>query len=83
MCGRLTEKADGFAFGVVALEVVSGRPNSYSSSEDETFYLLEWVWHHICLLPSKFYFLVCMNEPVLVKGRSYLTKCICCKVDDQ
>ncbi|KAK0596069.1 hypothetical protein LWI29_012545 [Acer saccharum] len=45
MRGHLTEKTDVFAFGVVALEVVSGRPNSDSSLDREQVYLLEWVWH--------------------------------------
>nr|XP_043618894.1 probable LRR receptor-like serine/threonine-protein kinase At1g56140 [Erigeron canadensis] len=45
MRGRLTEKADVFGFGVVALEIISGRPNSDSSLEDEKMYLLEWVWN--------------------------------------
>ncbi|GLT60028.1 hypothetical protein SLA2020_328170 [Shorea laevis] len=45
MRGHLTEKTDVFAFGVVALEVVSGRPNSDSSLEGEKMYLLEWAWH--------------------------------------
>ncbi|XP_054789731.1 probable LRR receptor-like serine/threonine-protein kinase At1g56140 isoform X3 [Prosopis cineraria] len=44
MRGRLTEKADVFSFGVLALEIVSGRPNSDSSLEEEKMYLLEWVW---------------------------------------
>ncbi|KAH7860712.1 hypothetical protein Vadar_017095 [Vaccinium darrowii] len=44
MRGRLTEKADVFGFGVVALEIVSGRPNSDSSLEEEKIYLLEWAW---------------------------------------
>ena len=43
MRGHLTEKADVFGFGVVALEVVSGRPNSDSSLEEDKIYLLEWV----------------------------------------
>lgn len=43
MRGHLTEKADVFGFGVVALEIVSGRPNSDSSLEEERIYLLEWV----------------------------------------
>jgi len=47
MRGHLTEKADIFSFGVVALELVSGRPNSDSSLEGEKVYLLEWV----CILP--------------------------------
>ncbi|KAG6500487.1 hypothetical protein ZIOFF_040332 [Zingiber officinale] len=42
--GHLTEKADVFAFGVLALEVVSGRPNS-DRLDHETVYLLEWVWN--------------------------------------
>ena len=43
MRGYLTEKADVFAFGVVALELVSGRPNSNSNLEEEKIYLLGWV----------------------------------------
>ncbi|CAJ1978518.1 unnamed protein product [Sphenostylis stenocarpa] len=45
--GHLTEKADVFAFGIVALEIVSGRSNSDSimeTEEKETF-LLEWAWN--------------------------------------
>ncbi|KAK1367266.1 putative LRR receptor-like serine/threonine-protein kinase [Heracleum sosnowskyi] len=38
----LTEKADVFGFGVVALEVVSGRSNSDSTFDDDYIYLLEW-----------------------------------------
>ncbi|XP_077253402.1 putative LRR receptor-like serine/threonine-protein kinase At1g56140 [Tasmannia lanceolata] len=45
MRGHLTEKADVFAFGVVALEVISGRPNAESSLDEEKIYLLEWVWY--------------------------------------
>ncbi|KAH7859789.1 hypothetical protein Vadar_005486 [Vaccinium darrowii] len=45
MRGHLTEKADVYGFGVVALEIVSGRPNSDSSLEEEKIYLLEWAWH--------------------------------------
>lgn len=43
MRGHLTEKADVFGFGVVALEIVSGRPNSDPSLEQDKVYLLEWV----------------------------------------
>ncbi|KAL0407100.1 UNVERIFIED_CONTAM: putative LRR receptor-like serine/threonine-protein kinase [Sesamum latifolium] len=42
--GRLTEKADTFSFGVVALEIISGRPNSDLALEDDKMYLLKWVW---------------------------------------
>lgn len=43
MRGHLTEKADVFGFGVVALEIVSGRANSDSRLEEDRIYLLEWV----------------------------------------
>jgi len=43
MRGHLTEKADVFGFGVVALEIVSGRTNSDESLEEDKIYLLEWV----------------------------------------
>ncbi|XP_038970403.1 probable LRR receptor-like serine/threonine-protein kinase At1g56140 [Phoenix dactylifera] len=45
MRGHLTEKADVFGFGVVVLEVLSGRPNSDQSLEAEKVYLLEWAWN--------------------------------------
>lgn len=41
--GLLTEKADVFGFGVVALEIVSGRPNFCNNLDNEKIYLLEWV----------------------------------------
>lgn len=41
--GRLTEKADVFGFGVVALEIVSGKPNIYNTPDGEMIYLLETV----------------------------------------
>ncbi|KAK8664498.1 hypothetical protein V6N13_084287 [Hibiscus sabdariffa] len=44
MRGHLSEKVDVFGFGVVALEIISGRPNSDSTLEDDRIYLLEWVW---------------------------------------
>lgn len=43
MRGHLTEKADVFSFGVVALEIISGRANSDNSLDMEKIYLLEWV----------------------------------------
>ncbi|XP_039041185.1 probable LRR receptor-like serine/threonine-protein kinase At1g56140 isoform X2 [Hibiscus syriacus] len=44
MRGHLSEKVDVFSFGVVALEIMSGRPNSDKRLEDDRVYLLEWVW---------------------------------------
>ncbi|KAL7087491.1 hypothetical protein ACP275_13G071000 [Erythranthe tilingii] len=40
MRGHLTDKADIYSFGVVLLELISGRSNS--SSRDPSFDLLEW-----------------------------------------
>ncbi|KAK9904542.1 hypothetical protein M0R45_000624 [Rubus argutus] len=45
MRGHLTQKIDVFSFGVVALEIVSGRPNFDQSLADEMVYLLEWAWN--------------------------------------
>ncbi|KAK9227025.1 hypothetical protein WN943_012074 [Citrus x changshan-huyou] len=45
MRGHLTEKADVFSFGVVALEIISGRANSDNSLDMEKIYLLEWAWN--------------------------------------
>lgn len=44
MRGHLTEKVDVFAFGVVALELVSGRSNCDSALGREEMYLLDWAW---------------------------------------
>ncbi|KAI3844308.1 hypothetical protein MKW92_027574, partial [Papaver armeniacum] len=44
LLGHLTEKADIFGFGVVALEIVSGRPNSGTTMDQDKMYLLEWAW---------------------------------------
>jgi hypothetical protein len=43
MRGHLTEKADVFAFGVVALETIAGRSNTDNSQEEDKIYLFEWV----------------------------------------
>ncbi|KAF0899480.1 hypothetical protein E2562_019970 [Oryza meyeriana var. granulata] len=43
MRGHLTEKADVFAFGVVALETVAGRSNTDHSLVEDKTYLFEWV----------------------------------------
>eukprot|EP00253_Pinus_taeda_P011902 PITA_11902 len=45
MRGHLTEKADVFSFGVVALELVSGRSNTDTSLPQKMVYLLDWTWH--------------------------------------
>ncbi|KAL4386518.1 hypothetical protein GQ457_09G004530 [Hibiscus cannabinus] len=41
--GHLTEKADVFSFGIVALEILSGRPKTVNTLEDDKSYILDWV----------------------------------------
>lgn len=43
MRGHLTDKADVYSFGIVALEIVHGRSNKRELSRDNTFYLIDWV----------------------------------------
>ncbi|XP_033128670.1 probable LRR receptor-like serine/threonine-protein kinase At1g56140 [Brassica rapa] len=45
MRGHLTEKADVYAFGIVALELVSGRKNTDVNLDNEKKYLLQWAWN--------------------------------------
>ncbi|XP_022134227.1 probable leucine-rich repeat receptor-like serine/threonine-protein kinase At3g14840 [Momordica charantia] len=40
--GHLSDKADVYSFGIVALEIVSGRSNTSHRSKDDCFYLLDW-----------------------------------------
>ncbi|KAH9323423.1 hypothetical protein KI387_018062, partial [Taxus chinensis] len=42
--GQLTEKADTYSFGVVVLEIVSGRKSIDMKQPANMEYLLEWVW---------------------------------------
>jgi len=44
MRGHMTEKVDVFAFGVVMLEIIAGRPNYDNKLGEDMAYLLEWVW---------------------------------------
>ena len=43
MRGYLTDKADVYSFGIVALEIVSGRSNTSHRTKEDTVYLLDWV----------------------------------------
>ncbi|XP_022735326.1 probable leucine-rich repeat receptor-like serine/threonine-protein kinase At3g14840 isoform X1 [Durio zibethinus] len=42
MHGHLSDKADVYSFGIVALEIVSGRCNTKDRWKEESFYLLDW-----------------------------------------
>jgi hypothetical protein len=39
----MTEKVDVFAFGVVVLETLAGRPNYYTKVDQDKVYIFEWV----------------------------------------
>ena len=43
MHGYLTDKADVYSFGIVALEIISGRNNRTQRMKEEALYLLDWV----------------------------------------
>ena len=43
MRGYLTEKADVYSFGIVVLEIVSGRSNTNYKPREDFVYLLYWV----------------------------------------
>lgn len=43
MRGQLTEKADVFSYGIVALELASGRGNLDLQLQTHAVYLLDWV----------------------------------------
>ncbi|KAK7272600.1 hypothetical protein RJT34_29305 [Clitoria ternatea] len=42
MHGYLTDKADVYSFGIVALEIVSGKSNTIHRSKEEALYILDW-----------------------------------------
>jgi hypothetical protein len=48
--GQLSEKVDVFSFGVLILEIVSGRKNIEPKLSEDQAYLLEWVSNLITLL---------------------------------
>jgi serine/threonine protein kinase len=43
MRGYLTDKADVYSFGIIALEIVSGMSNTGYRPKEECFHLLDWV----------------------------------------
>ena len=51
MHGHLTDKADVYSFGIVALEIVSGMCNTKNRSKEESFYLLDRVTVLLSFLP--------------------------------
>jgi len=60
--GQLSEKVDTYSFGVVVLEILSGRKSNDTRLEPETQYLLEWVSIILLKPPSSW----CMHYPILL-----------------
>ncbi|XP_057808117.1 cold-responsive protein kinase 1 isoform X2 [Salvia miltiorrhiza] len=44
LLGQLTKKADVYSFGVLVLEIASGRSSSKAAFGEEFYVLLEWTW---------------------------------------
>ncbi|KAJ9698655.1 hypothetical protein PVL29_007629 [Vitis rotundifolia] len=44
LSGRLTEKADVYSFGVLMLEIISGRSSSKAAFGENLLVLVEWTW---------------------------------------
>lgn len=44
LLGQLTKKADIYSFGVLLLEIVSGRSSSKAAFGEDLLVLVEWVW---------------------------------------
>lgn len=44
LLGQLTKKADIYSFGVLLLEIVSGRSSSKAAFGGDLLGLVEWVW---------------------------------------
>uniref|UniRef100_A0A7N0U823 Protein kinase domain-containing protein n=1 Tax=Kalanchoe fedtschenkoi TaxID=63787 RepID=A0A7N0U823_KALFE len=45
MQGKLSTKADVFSFGVLVLELISGKKNSSFNVSHDSQNLIEWAWH--------------------------------------
>ena len=43
MRGYLTDKADVYSYGIVLLEIVSGKSNTSIKPKEDCFYVLDWV----------------------------------------
>lgn len=43
LLGRLTDKADVYSFGIVVLEIVSGKNNNAYIPNNDCICLLDWV----------------------------------------
>ncbi|KAE8099220.1 hypothetical protein FH972_017217 [Carpinus fangiana] len=44
LLGQLTKKADVYSFGVLVLEIISGRSSSKAAFGEELLVLVEWTW---------------------------------------
>lgn len=52
MLGQLTKKADVYSFGVLILEIISGRSSSKAAFGEGLYVLLEWVGFRRCCVTT-------------------------------
>ena len=86
--GHLTEKADVYSFGIVALEIVSGRSNVFSRTKEDKIYLLDWVTFRLLqslvshcfilnLSPTKYMlFQLLFNQALVLKEQGNLMELV-------
>lgn len=71
MRGYLTDKADVYSFGIVALEIVSGKSNTNYRPKEEFVYLLDWVNYSFLYLKSSLHLI---HEFILTDFKRTLLK---------
>lgn len=59
--GKLTEKSDVFSYGIMLLEIITGRRPVDTTRDYEEDSLVEWVYIFIILLPSYYFFFSYLN----------------------
>lgn len=79
MRGYLTDKADVYSFGIVALEIVSGKSNTNYRPKEESVYLLDWVKMASCTSYSALSFLtICAYNEKRVLGSTLNCRLMSC-----
>ena len=79
MRGYLTDKANVYSFGIVALEIVSGKSNTNYRPKEEFVYLLDWVNNGFLLILFALFFLtICAYNEKRVSGSTLDCRLMSC-----
>lgn len=70
--GYLTDKADVYSFGVLTLEVVSGKNNNSFMPSDNSVCLLDWVLPMFDLLHSYCHFQLALHVIIYAARKGFL-----------